>query len=772
MSLTGAVVFALLLAGGQFTQTNTGELHVAVADTSGLPLPGPIEVTSTANEVRQTVQTDAAGVAVVRRLPFGSYRIQVARAGFADASRVVEVRSALPSNAQVTMQLAGVQTTLTVSTDATLLDPHQPAPAHRIGADTLERRVTALPGRALPDIVNTQPGWLLEANGILHPRGSEYQTQYVVDGLPMTDNRSPAFAPELGADDVHGMTILTGGYPAEYGRKLGGVIEVLTKVPSRRGFGGSASGSIGSFATAGGDAIAEYGSEKSTLSVTAGMAQTDRYLDPPVEENYTNRGSTSNASVRFERDLSAADRFGVILRHGQARFLVPNEHVQQDAGQRQDRDSSETAAQFSVQRILSPKMIGDARAMVREVSASLWSNAESTPIAASQDRGFREFYVKGSLAAHAGVHELKAGADAIAGNIHEDFTYRITDPTAFDDETVPEFNFSGRHRNREQALFVQDQMRLRDWTVNAGLRWDHYALLVDDSAFSPRLAVSWAWPAKDLVVRAAYDRVFQTPAIENLLLASSDTLDGLGDEVLRLPVPASRGNFYEAGISKVVGRRARIDATVFKRDMTDVADDDVLLNTGVSFPIAFQRAEINGAEVKVDLRSWKNLSGAVGYSYLHGIGELPITGGLFLGDEGVAQLESRARFPLTQDQRHTVRGRATYQFSPSAWVAIAGSYGSGLPFEDFDETPGDAIEEFGERVVQRVNFATGRVRPSASLDVSTGFTLIKSSSRSVRLQAEVRNLTNRLDVINFAGLFSGTALAAPRSAAVRVRLEF
>jgi hypothetical protein len=64
------------------------------------------------------------------------------------------------------------------------------------------------------------------------------------------------------------------------------------------------------------------------------------------------------------------------------------------------------------------------------------------------------------------------------------------------------------------------------------------------------------------------------------------------------------------------------------------------------------------------------------------------------------------------------------------------------------------------------------VRSSASLDVSTGFTLIKSSSRSVRLQAEVRNLTNRLDVINFAGLFSGTALAAPRSAAVRVRLEF
>ena len=63
----------------------------------------------------------------------------------------------------------------------------------------MQQRTTALPGRALADLVNTQPGWLLEANGILHPRGSEYQTQYVVDGLPLTDNRSPAFAPELGA---------------------------------------------------------------------------------------------------------------------------------------------------------------------------------------------------------------------------------------------------------------------------------------------------------------------------------------------------------------------------------------------------------------------------------------------------------------------------------------------------------------------------------------------------------------------------------------------
>jgi hypothetical protein len=767
-----ACVFVALLSFAQFTQSNTGELRVAVADPGGLPLPGPVEIVSEANQVRQVVDTDPGGVATFRRVPFGAYRLAISRRGFADVSRLVEVRSAAPADIPVTMALSSMRANVTVSSDATLLDPHQPSPAQRIGAETLARRVTALPGRTLPDIVNTQPGWLLEANGILHPRGSEYQTQYIVDGLPMTDNRSPAFAPEFGADDVQAMTIMTGGYPAEYGRKLGGVIEVVTGAPAQRGFGGAASVSVGSFDTGSGDAIAEYGTDNSTLTMAAGAARTDRYLDPPVEENFTNAGSTSNASVRFERDLTPGDRLGVILRHGQAMFSVPNEHVQQAAGQRQDRNSRENAVQLSVQRVLSPTMVGDVRAMLRDVSAELWSNRSSTPVIASQDRGFRELYVKASVAAHRGVHELKAGGDVVAGRIRENFAYEITNPHAFDDDASTAFSFAGRHSNREESLFVQDQMRMGAWTINAGLRWDHYALLVDDQALSPRLAAAWAWPAADLVVRASYDRVFQTPAIENLLLASSDSVEDLGSEVVRLPVPPSAGNFYEAGVSKLMARRLRLDASVFHRKMTDVADDDLLLNTGVSFPIAFQRAEINGAELKVDLHSWKNFSGSLGYSYLHGVGELPVTGGLFLGEEGFEQLASREQFPLTQDQRHTVRGRAIYQFSPAVWIAMAGSYGSGLPFEDFEDTPEEAAEQFGERVVERVDFETGRVRPSASIDVSAGATIGRWGGRTVRLQAEVRNLTNRLDVINFAGLFSGTALAAPRSAAVRLRFEF
>ena len=64
------------------------------------------------------------------------------------------------------------------------------------------------------------------------------------------------------------------------------------------------------------------------------------------------------------------------------------------------------------------------------------------------------------------------------------------------------------------------------------------------------------------------------------------------------------------------------------------------------------------------------------------------------------------------------------------------------------------------------------MRPSLSLDASASIVVLKTPNRSIRLQADVRNLTDRLNVINFAGVFSGTALAAPRSVAVRVRADF
>jgi outer membrane receptor for Fe3+-dicitrate len=75
-------------------------------------------------------------------------------------------------------------------------------------------------------------------------------------------------------------------------------------------------------------------------------------------------------------------------------------------------------------------------------------------------------------------------------------------------------------------------------------------------------------------------------------------------------------------------------------------------------------------------------------------------------------------------------------------------------------------------VLTRVNFDRGRVRPSFALDAAVGADVWRKEKRSVTVQADVLNLTDRLNVINFAGLLSGTALGPPRSFGIRLRTEF
>ena len=755
-----------------FAQSNSGELRLKVADPSGFGVKSSVQLVSEVNQVRKTLVTDEGGNLVAKLLPFGVYRLEVQLEGFAPFSDSIEIRSAIPAEYHVTLRIAPMSTSVTVNDADTLIDPHRSGTINRIGKDTIADRTTSLPGRSLQDLVNSQPGWLYEGNAVLHPRGSEYQTQLVVDGIPLTDNRSPSHGPELEADDVQSMSVYTAGIPAEYGRKMGGVVEMVTTKDSRPGLHGEAVLAGGSFATADGYLLTEYGWGKNTLGISAQGAMTDRYLSPPVLQNYTNTATTGDFGLSYERDFTNHDRLGLSLRHELSRFLVPNEQIQQAAGQRQDRDNFESMGIASYQHLFSPNVVGDFHGMVRDDSEGLSSNPFSTPILAFQDNGFREDYFKGTISIHRGNQEWKAGIESDSTFLRERFSDVITDFTRFDPGTPPTYHFIGNRPSLEQSAFVQDLIRLGKWTVSAGLRWDHYQLLVNQNSVSPRLGASRYFHSADLVLHASYDRVFQTPDFENILLSSSSEVVSLNPQVLRLPVQPSHGNYYEVGLTKGFFQKLRLEVNYFDRRVNNFADDDQLLDTAVSFPIAFRKANIYGAEGKLDIPHWRRLSGFVSYSYMVGAAYLPVTGGLFLGDAASDALtQTRGRFWVTQDQRNTVRTRFRYQLVERVWVALGGEYGSGLPVE-FGGTEPQAVAQYGQAIVNRVNFHLGRVRPSLSLDASAGADLWKKDKLSMRLQADVQNLNNRLNLINFAGLFSGNTIAPPRSYSLRLTTNF
>src|SRR5205807_2705371 len=83
----------------------------------------------------------------------------------------------------------------------------------------------------------------------------------------------------------------------------------------------------------------------------------DRYLDPPVLENYTNLGNGNGLSVAYEHDFSERDRLRFTFIRNKSRHAVPNERVQQAAGQRQDASNAETSGQIYYQHISSDHLL-------------------------------------------------------------------------------------------------------------------------------------------------------------------------------------------------------------------------------------------------------------------------------------------------------------------------------------------------------------------------------------------------------------------------------
>ncbi|MGC1220814.1 MAG: TonB-dependent receptor plug domain-containing protein [Candidatus Sulfotelmatobacter sp.] len=805
------ILTLLLLAPHADAQSNTGELRLKITDPDGLALQTAVELISQANEYRHTFTTDDQGNLDARRLPYGIYQLQIQAQGFAAVSEPVEIRSALPLDRTIRMKVASASESVMVSASRTLVDPYRAGSVNEVGLQTIENRLTALPGRSMQDLVNSQPGWLYEGNAVLHPRGSEYQTQFVIDGIPLTDNRSPSFGPEVEADDVESLEIYTAGIPAEYGRKMGGVVEVDTLKSADPGYHGQLTLFGGTYDTAGINTQDQYTWNKNTFSLSASGNMTGHYLNPVVPENYTNTGTTGSFSLSYERELTPKDRLTLIVRHELARYQIPNELVQQNGaylpsanntvgcppvpaedepsdcvfvpgGQLQTGDNFETMGSIAYQHIFSSDSIGVLRAMSRDNSTDFYSSPASWPLIATNHNDFKEIYFNGSFSVHHGRQEFKAGVESDAIFLHENTSYEIPDCADPADPQCPinlgildsgaiTFAFQGQRPDLEQAAYVQDLIRLGNWTINVGLRWDHYQLLLNQNAVSPRLAVSHYFPSIGLNIHASYDRIFQTPSFENILLASSPAAEAIDTSVpaLQLPVKPSHGNYYELGATKAFFGKLRLDANMFRRQVNNYADDSQILSTGISFPIAFDHAILYGAEGKLQLLQWKGFSGFASYSYIVGNAWFPVTGGLFLGDDAINP--TSGHFPDSQDQRNTVRARVRYQVAPRLWVAVGADYNTGLPFQP-DLTPQQYATEYGQVVVNHLNFSRDRISPYFTQNVSLGVDLYQQEKRSVRFQGDVANLGNTLELIDFGGLFSGNALGPSRQYTFRLVTTF
>jgi len=794
-----------------YGQSNTAVIRGTVTDKTNAVVSGAkLRLTNSLTNYSQETTTDAQGGYRLVDVPFNTYKLTVESYAFEPEVREVIVRSNLSQQIDVQLGVAPVRQEVNVSAVSELIEPEKTAPSTVMDRNWIARFPTAQPSRSSQDIVATAPGWSQDANSRLHARGIEAQIQYSIDGIPITDAIADSFAASPDPRNFRSMEVTTANIPAEYGNKLAGLIAVTTRSGLEIPKAGSVTLSGGSFSTFETSFDAGGHTRKFGYLVSGAGSTTSRFLDPPAIENFHNNGDSFKTFAKLDYAPNESNLFRLNLFVNHQRFEVSNLPRQEVAGQNQRRSASDNMQSLSWEHVFSPRLVSYLAGYHRYNAAKLTSNVEATPVFAEQSRHHSNYGLLGSLTWQKARHTIKTGFEYVRFPVTESFTFSITDLADLLDRQggLPDevqallfpnaFFFNKASTGHEGSFYVQDHINAtHNLTFDLGVRFDAYHFLVDKDYVSPRLAVAYHVEKTKTVLRAAYNRFLETPSLENLLLSSSpetqifspaDDGNGLrrqlpaqrafaqqtGDASKGAPVQPSREWQMDTGFQQQLGHHVRLDADFYYRRMKNPSDATSFFETGIIFPATLASSRSMGVETRLDVARVGGFSGFVSYTNLRIYGFAPLVGGLFLGEAIELRTKAGQRVNIEEDQRNTVVFQAMYDRLPGGvWMAFGGRHDSGYGIElEGDTTPADFLRDFPAKILDRVNFERGFIKPHTVLDFSIGKDVKLNDHVSLSAQFNVKNLADSFYLISFESVSSGTTIGRPRNYRGKLSFDF
>ena len=173
-----------------------GTIKGLVTDAMGASVPSAqVELFNAVTGFSEATRTSADGTFVLNGVPANSYQLRIALAGFADYRAAVDVRSSVPWELAVRLELAGQQTSVTVEAGAANILENKSTASDTVSRELLDALPAHSPGSGLNDaIMLTTPGVAADSNGFFHPLGDHAQVSYVIDGQPVSDQRNKVFS--------------------------------------------------------------------------------------------------------------------------------------------------------------------------------------------------------------------------------------------------------------------------------------------------------------------------------------------------------------------------------------------------------------------------------------------------------------------------------------------------------------------------------------------------------------------------------------------------
>ncbi len=768
------------------TAQHAGSIHGTVSDMNGAAVRGSrVELADIVAGFRASTITDSGGEFEFHNLPFALYRLRISAAGFETSIKEARVQSNIPVIEEFGLVVAGGRADVEVSAD-TVVDRQDTRTATQISEERIRTLPNVVRSRSLQRVIATTSGVTTQNNGLLHVRGVEDGILYVVNGVPLTDRVDSISGSAFDIGEVRSVQVIAGNFPAEFGGRSGAVAVVQAKSGIDERLAGEVTVSAGSFRTPDAAAQISAGWRKRFGVFANGAAnRSDRYLDPVDERNFNNHGARRNVAFRADWQPSDTDILFLDLGLDGSNFRVPNDLVQETAGQRQTQQLREDDQGASWQRTWGRSAVTNLIWYRRHAHIELRPSEFDIPITARQDRSQTRDGILGSWSYYGRGHSVKAGFEATRVRLREFFSFAITDEELAEEREVSEaaleltrdapFVFSASRAGGYLGAYLQDEFTpFSNLTVSAGFRLEYSSLPASENQLSPRIGVAYFVPLTGTVFRTSFNRLFQPPQIENLLLSDSEEARALSpfsvaDSAGGARVRAERVSAYEVGAAQKLWDLGRLDVAFWHRDFRNYGDPNTFFNTTVVFPNSVNRGFSRGLDMRLDIAEWKGFSGYLSYTNARILQTGPINGGLFLTDEFV-EIGPGRRFIPDHDQRNAGSFAVSYNHERQPWfVTFGGRNESGVPLEVDDDRLAELQSAPGSDLV---NFERGRVRPWTIFNLQAGWRILTGEGPQLRLEANVENLFNRRFAYNFGSPFEGTHFGHPRLGNLRLVLSF
>jgi hypothetical protein len=854
---------------------NAGTIEGTVVDQSGAAIPkAEVHLSNPVTGYSQTTTAGPDGSFRLGNIPPNPYRLEVNASGFGTYSQQVDIRNSVPVQVRPTLAVAGTRESVTVEAAGSAIVENDPSAHIDVDRSQILKIPAFDPGAGLSEaIVYSTGGVAADANGFFHPLGDHAQVSFVIDGQPISDQQSKLFSTQLPTSAIQSMEATTGSPNAEFGDKSSLVAQITTR--SGLGAGrlfGNIDATYGSFGATGGEIALGYGNTKFGNFIAIDGIRTGRFLDTPEVTAFHDKGNHETIFDRFDYQPGGKDIFHLNLFTARSWFQIPNDYDQLAQDQHERVLTWNIAPGY--QHTFSAHTLLTINPYIRKDQVNYFSSRDpfaDTPATQSQNRQLLNWGIKADISTTKGRHNIKYGIDLKQTRLLENFGFGITDPTFNDpcidssgspigDPTLTDpgqcagagfepntadnpdlvgspfsptlflydltrggrqFAFHGTQNINQYAFYAQDEINFGNFQFNVGFRLDRYDGIVSKTSPQPRLGIAYNIKGTGTVLRAAYARTFETPFNENLILSSATGAGGLAQNVFgsnSVPIQPGFRNQFNGGFQQAIGRFLVIDADYFWKFTHNAYDFGTLLNTTITFPIAWHNSKLDGVTGRVSTINIHGFQAYWTFGHTRARYFFPENGGLILQGSPL----NGSVFRIDHDQAFQSTLNLRYQRPHNAeWVSLIYRYDSGLvvsgvpdagaalaltpnqqvsiglacngTFATVDNPLSDCTNASGTAGLVTSKYLTlpqggygpfpsqgnddhnpDRVKPRSifNLGVGTDNLLHSEGPKRITASIQVENLTNKVALYNFLSTFSGTHFIPPRIVVARVGLVF